>query len=429
MKKLQLLLAFLIPFYFQAQIVNIPDANFKARLLQASPYNSIASTETPDQNGAVNSYNSIDTNGDGEIQVSEAQLIKYLYLAPSFGSITSLEGINSFTNLQSLAYSYSQTSLDVSGLTNLKYLQCHSSNLQNLNVTGLINLRRLNCQYNQLSSLNISGLTSLEYLDCSYNQLTSLVVNNLTNLTYLNCQNNQLSSLNTNGLINLTNLSCGYNQLTNLDISDLTNLTYLDCQNNQLSSLDVSNLIGLNCGNNQLTTLFIKNNNFDSDLLNCVFNNNPNLVYICGDDADIESIQNKVNNYGYGATCNINSYCSFTPGGVFYTINGTSKSDGNNNGCDASDSICSNLKFEITNGTVTGSLTGNAFGNYYIPVQAGTHTITPQFENPSYFTAFPPSTTVTFPAATSPFIQDFCITPNGTHHDLEVVIIPLIPAL
>ncbi|MES2862700.1 MAG: leucine-rich repeat domain-containing protein [Bacteroidota bacterium] len=514
MKKLQLLLVILIPFYFQAQIVNIPDANFKARLLQASPNISIASTETPDQNGAVNSYNAIDTNGDGEIQVSEAQLIKYLYLSPSFGNITSLEGINSFTNLQSLFYSYSQTSLDVSGLTNLKYLGCQYGNLQNLNVTGLINLRKLYCRSNQLSSLNISGLTSLEYLDCSYNQLTSLVVNNLTNLTELdcinnqltsldvsgltslirlycsnnqlsnlnvsgltsliglsclnnqlsnlnvsgltnlgnfNCSNNQLSNLNVSGLTSLGTLDCSFNQLTtldlnsltsisslncennqlpNLDISQLTSLAFLECQNNQLTNLDMNQLTSLeylDCSNNQLISLFLKS--LADDWADVIFNNNPNLIYICAKETDFPFIQNIIDEYGYSATCQLNSYCDFTPGGVFYTINGTNKFDGNNNGCDASDSICSNLKFEINNGTVTGSLTANASGNYYIPVQAGTYTITPQLENPSYFTSSPISATVTFPATASPFTENFCFTPNGTHHDLGVVIIPLIPAI
>jgi hypothetical protein len=86
------------------------------------------------------------------------------------------------------------------------------------------------------------------------------------------------------------------------------------------------------------------------------------------------------------------------------------------------------LKFTISNGTTTGSLISNATGNYSIPVEAGTHTITPQFENSTYFNASPASATVTFPATTSPFTQNFCIVPNGIHHDLEVVVIPIVPA-
>ena len=34
----------------------------------------------------------------------------------------------------------------------------------------------------------------------------------------------------------------------------------------------------------------------------------------------------------------------------------------------------------------------------------------------------------TFPTQTSPVLQNFCITPNGTHNDLEVIVFPLLPA-
>jgi uncharacterized repeat protein (TIGR01451 family) len=58
-------------------------------------------------------------------------------------------------------------------------------------------------------------------------------------------------------------------------------------------------------------------------------------------------------------------------------------------------------------------------------VHAGTHTFTPVFENPSYFEVSPVSSTVTFPTTASPFMQDFCVTANGVHPDLEVIIMPI----
>ena len=118
------------------------------------------------------------------------------------------------------------------------------------------------------------------------------------------------------------------------------------------------------------------------------------------------------------------SYCSFVPGGTFYTIQGTDKYDSNNNGCDVSDLPTSNLKFSVTDGTNTGSVIANTTGNYVIPVQAGTHTITPVLESPSYFAVSPTNTVVTFPTQASPFTQDFCITANGVHPDLEVTALP-----
>ncbi|MFY0484119.1 DUF7619 domain-containing protein [Flavobacterium sp. PLA-1-15] len=151
-----------------------------------------------------------------------------------------------------------------------------------------------------------------------------------------------------------------------------------------------------------------------------------NLQYICADENKIAGLTQKVAELENN--CVVNSYCSFTPGGTFYTINGNNTFDSNNNGCDASDENLPNLKFNITNGAQTGSIIPNQTGEYSIPVQAGTHTITPVFENPSYYTISTTAVNVTFPATTSPFTQNFCITPNGIHPDLEVAILPTAPA-
>ena len=53
---------------------------------------------------------------------------------------------------------------------NIKFLYCIHNQLTSLNVTGLTNLRQLTCEYNQLTSLNISGLTNLVYLDYDENK-------------------------------------------------------------------------------------------------------------------------------------------------------------------------------------------------------------------------------------------------------------------
>lgn len=281
-----------------AQIINIPDLNFKARLLAASPNNIIASTIEPSDNGYVSTYNKIDVNNDGEIQVSEALLIKFLRVPQA--NINDVTGVNAFVNL--------------------KYFNCANNQISDIDVSGLSKLRILHCHINQLNSLNI------------------------------------------------------------------------------------------------------KNNNPNSWLTLEIFSND-NMTYICSDEDDITFVKNSALAY-IGSYCNVNSYCSFTPGGTFYTIQGNQKIDFNNNGCDTNDSAYPNLKFDITDGTVSGSLISDNSGNYSIPVSAGTHTIIPQFENPTYFNASPTSATVSFPAATSPFTQNFCIAPNGVHHDLEVVVIP-----
>lgn len=118
---------------------------------------------------------------------------------------------------------------------------------------------------------------------------------------------------------------------------------------------------------------------------------------------------------------------SFTPGGIFYTINGTNKYDLNNNGCDALDISFPNFKLTMTDGTNTRGLIADTTGKLHNISPSSAYTLTPVLENPTYFTVAPATATVTFPT-TSPFTQDFCIVPNGVHHDLEVVVIPLFPA-
>jgi Leucine-rich repeat (LRR) protein len=544
MKKLLLTLTFVLCGLFaNAQTITIPNFNFKAKLLAASPSNTIATNLS-------GNYFKIDANYDGEIQQSEALQVKELFVPSS--TISSLEGIQYFTNLTSLncynnyltnlnissntaltnlnCSNNELTSLNISSNTALTSLDCSDNQLTSLNVSNNTALTNLNCGFNQLTSLDVSNNTALTSLYCNSNQLTSLNVNSNTALTYLYCNSNQLTSLNVNSNTALTYLNCGWNQLTNLNVSSNTALTGLECHNNQLTSLnissnaalsklncnniqltslnvnsntaltsltcgenqltsldvsnntaltslgcsynqltnlDVSNntaLTGLGCSNNQLTSLnvssntaltylhcsgnqltslnvsnnaaltsltcsdnqltnlFIKNNKNESTL---DFYNNPSLSYICADEGQIGTVQTKISYAGYATTCHVNSYCSFVPGGAFYTIQGTNTLDNNNNGCEATDGGYPNQKFTITNGSISGSLIANASGNFAIPVQVGTHTITPVLENPSYFNVSPTSATVTFPATASPAIRNFCITPNGVHHNVEITLLPL----
>ena len=69
------------------QIVNIPDANFKNALV-----NSASASEIP-----FGTTHEVDTNNNGEIEVSEASAV--VYLDVNGKSITSLEGIAAFSNL------------------------------------------------------------------------------------------------------------------------------------------------------------------------------------------------------------------------------------------------------------------------------------------------------------------------------------------
>lgn len=378
------------------------------------------------------------------LNVSVLTNLRSLYC--SNNQIPSLN-VSGLTNLYSLYCDNNLLpSLDVSGLVNLETLNCSNNLLPSLNVSSLTNLTSLNCGNNLLPSLNVSGLTKLEWLTCNNNLLPSLNLSGLTKLQDLDCNNNLLPSLNLTGLINLSDLDCSSNQLTTLDLSGLTYLNRLDCSSNQLVDLILKGVNGVQveCSNNlfsqldfsdtkgniylfcynspNLTNINLKNNSRDRIYIS----GKINLKYICADVNEIKSFQDEIDSYDNDI--NINSYCSFTPGGDFYTIQGNQKFDSNNNGCDALDVIVPNLKFTITDGTTTGSLISDASGDYSIPVQAGTHTITPVLENSTYFTISPISKKVVFPTQSSPFIQNFCIKPNGFRPDLEITLLPLQPA-
>lgn len=112
-----------------------------------------------------------------------------------------------------------------------------------------------------------------------------------------------------------------------------------------------------------------------------------------------------------------------------YTIQGNVRYDSNNNGCDASDINMPNQRITFTNGSTTGNLIANQTGFYsYYDVQAGNNSFSPVLANPTYFTVSPPSASVTVSTVNNLFVQDFCVSPNGTHNDLEIGLVPVTSA-
>ena len=524
-----LLVCFVFATNTQAQIINIPDANFKAKLLQSTSSNEIAKDSSGNRI-------KIDVNNDGQIQQSEALLVYKLVL--SNNGIASMNGIEYFTNLkylncssnllttineidltnllelncrnnkltslnlsnfrmlENLDCSYNNlTTLNGSGLTNLKEFWCTNNNLlTSLNLSGCTNLFTLHCEINSLSTLSLSGCTNLIALDCEENQLqnlsvsgftelktiycdnnqlqtldfigctnlesiycynnrlqtldvsdcsilrtldcrgnilSSLIVNGLTNLEWLQCSNNQLSSLNVDGLTKLKTLDCGNNQLPSINVLSLTNLEGLYCPYNQLTFLSVYNLTNLKYlhvnNNNKLTYINLKNGICDSFYINhtdgiyYILHNNPNLRFICADDSDINTLkQNLISANLYNVT--INSFCSSTLSGSYYDLNATIKLDLDNDGCTSQDANYPNLKIKIKNATDSGFAYSDVQGNFAIPFDIGSYTLIQQLPN-SYFICSPTSTTITLPEDTIP--QQFCITPNGIHHDVSITVIPV----
>jgi hypothetical protein len=485
MKKLYFFVLFLVHLSVTAQIVNIPDPIFKAKLLSGSPTNEITQNLT-------GQWVNIDTNNDGEIQLSEAANIRDINIYSSNNGtfqISSIVGVKSFVNLEYLDVSnclnllsvdisgmqkiklvsftsntnmssanftgcpileninVSNTNivnLDISNLPKMNILTCTGGKVQTINYSGSTTMKYLLCSDNEIASIDVSSLTDLYRFQISGNLLTSLDVSNLTKLEDLVCSANQLTSINLQNTPRLKSLEASYNnlstltinqspilnylriinnQFTSIDLSAIPLLQTLFLNNNQLTSLDISHntiLNNFNAPNNNLQSIFMKNGRNTTGL----YQNNPGLSYICCDESEISQTVTANTSYGYN-NVTVNSYCSFTPGGTFYTIKGNTKYDLNGNGCDPTDLNKALQKFNIASGATPGSLIADASGNYSVPVQAGAHTLTPILENPAYFSISPASFTASFPTQNSPLTQNFCISANGSHPDLEIVIIPL----
>ncbi len=378
-----------------AQNIVFADPEFKAMLLSSDPSNSVASN-------LVGLETKIDANNDGEIQESEALDISKLNVGSDL--ISDYLGISFFTNLKSLEINESNvTSIDLSSNTALAFLYCNDTKLEMLDLSENIALIALQCSNSELFNLNLSQNVNLKVLECD---------------------NNNLSSLNVTFNTALDNLKCNNNSIMVLDVSQNLSLINLYCQNNLLANLDTSSnseLTSLNCNSNVLTHLFLKKG---TDWFNLFFSNNPTLQYVCTNESQIDFILAKVILYGY-TNCEVNSYCNFVPGGFYYEIYGETLLDSNNNGCDFNDTSIPFLKYNISDATNSRTLIGDSTGDFIFAAKEGTYNIAPILENPTYFNISPTIVSVSLPSSTTPAIQNFCITPNGTHQDLEVVIIPI----
>jgi Leucine-rich repeat (LRR) protein len=348
-----------------------------------------------------------------------------VYLGCGFNNLTSLD-LSMFPALEGLSCTQNQlTSLDLSFSNNLKFLDCRQNQISSLNLSNLNQLFQLDCSNNLLTSLNTSNLTDLWALQCSNNQITSLDLTNNQSLEILGYSNNPLPNLNLNNVPSLKGVSCSATQTTILDVSSLTNLSYLYCDENELQSLDVSNCPNLNelyCADNQLATLFLKNG-ANEQILD--FSNNPNLQYICADTSQLESIQTQLNSMGMNTTVS-NSYCSFSPGGNHNTVTGLTIFDDNNNGCEITDEVNPFIRLDINDGTASGSTVTNINGSYNFFTNAGSYSITPNVENPTWFNFSPSFANFSFPNNNNNIsTQNFCIQAVGIHNDIEVVLAPI----
>lgn len=274
----------LTAFLANAQIMNIPDPNFKVKLLTGN----CASFDAT----GTNRTNDVDTNNDGEIQLSEAQAVTGLYLShnPNLpGAINSMAGIENFTNLKKLlCHNNDITSLDVTALTSLELLSCFNNELTMLVLPSSVTLKNISAAGNSLTSLNLSGLSQLNYLDVSSNQITAINLSALTSLEMAYFSNNPLSAIDVSANTQLFHLKL-----------DNTLVPHIDCSNTAVYMLWAFN-------NPNLQTINVQNgvqSSSDPDMLyfGIWVENVPSLESICLDNGE----QSNLTLFDYNETGNV----------------------------------------------------------------------------------------------------------------------------
>lgn len=154
---------------------NFPDANFRSYVLA-----------------------SFDSNGDEKLDDEEIANVKYIN-APS-KTISSLKGIEYFTELLEL--------------------DCDNNQLTSLDVSKNAKLVKLICSKNGLTSLNTSHNPLLKKLDIYNNKITSIDVSQNTELETLYIGRNPIETLNVKNNVKLMELQSELNNLTSIDLSN-----------------------------------------------------------------------------------------------------------------------------------------------------------------------------------------------------------------
>uniref|UniRef100_UPI00262B9265 InlB B-repeat-containing protein n=1 Tax=uncultured Tenacibaculum sp. TaxID=174713 RepID=UPI00262B9265 len=252
MKKIYFILLLLSTvFSINAQIVNIPDANFKDALLNHSPV--------------------IDTNVDGEIQVSEAEaLTSILKISDGFSTnIKDLTGLEAFINL---------TNLDLFGFSGL--------NTTTIDVSSLTELTTLSLLHCKLSSLDVSQNTKLTSLTCGSNNISNIDISNNLDLEKFNCSANNFISVNLSNNIKLEDIDLAFNQITSLDLTPNTSLIKVSIRNNKLQNLNLNNgnntaITSLDVSNNLLSCIKVDNVTFSSQNSNWIKDEYPTYNTSC----------------------------------------------------------------------------------------------------------------------------------------------------
>ena len=190
-----------------------------------------------------------DKDGDSVLSVDEISKAQFLNLH-GMKTISSLEGIQYLTNLQSLDVTVTSVS-DLSPVKSsfLKRLDCSSSKVRSVDLTRYPNLETFVCENTSINSLDVSKNEKLNTLFADSTSISKLDVTNNPNLEQLTCGNTGLTELDVTHNPQLATLHIGDTKVNTLDISKNPNLKQLSYYMTNIAELDVTK-------NTKLTRLF-----------------------------------------------------------------------------------------------------------------------------------------------------------------------------
>ncbi len=209
-----------------SQIVTIPDPVFKQRIIDHNPV--------------------IDTNGDGELQVTEAQnFTGHLNVNGNLSgndNIIDITGIEAFINITTLsAGNNSISNIDITENSQIHTLRLRNNLLTSINLSQNSQLRNLVLLDNIIESIDLTNNALLEDLFMPNNNLTDLDVsqNPLLDSIQIGEMNIGVLDVSQNPLLErLTVVNCN---LTEINLSSNLNLRRLSLFSNPIVELDLSN--------------------------------------------------------------------------------------------------------------------------------------------------------------------------------------------
>ena len=232
-------------FHLAGQTINIPDDILKE-------YLTTRFAAAPDLDSTFDIM--VDANGDGEIQVSEAEAIVALKVPNQ--DFTNPEGLQYFKNLRYLDLRGNEmNTIDLSPFTKLEFLDLGGNLLTTVDLSKQLALQVLDIAGNELTDIDLSKNKQLIDIEISGNKWSSLIISDLPELQIVDpLPSEDLKNLTISNNPKLEeiklNLSFGQNhEFDNLVISnnaileslvtDQINTINLDCSNNPFSSLNL----------------------------------------------------------------------------------------------------------------------------------------------------------------------------------------------